>query len=124
MKILVLCLMMLVSTSTYAITQEDAKQLIDFNEKSFSPKELINNQELCSFHNSLIKISKNKKELLQCNTRKDSPETQDQVLLNQLTNVTQSMALIEMVHPEVEPLSPKSIQSFAIQKMKMQGFGN
>ena len=121
MKKMLMILSLMIPFNTHALTPEDAKQLIEFNEKYFSQKELINNPDLCSFHNSIIKISNQKKEQLHCNGRSKSPETKDQDLVNQMSALNNSMAVMEMQHPESD-LSPESIKDYAIQKMISQGF--
>ena len=51
------------------MSQKEAKELLQLNQE-FSKKEILNNYELCSFHNILLETLK--KELLSCRKPDDT----------------------------------------------------
>lgn len=78
-------LLLFLSLNIYAMSKEEALELLEIN-KIFSKKEILNNYELCSFQNTLLK--KLKKELLVC--RKP-----DEVKSNNLKDVETHSNFIE-----------------------------
>lgn len=124
MKLFLTLSLLCLSTLSFAFSPEQAEELLKIHESTFTNKQIINNPDLCAFHNSLIDeaASKFKHEKLAC-SRTEAPATKEVEVATQLNNIESVTKIVEMKHPEQEELSSDSIYNYAQRKMISEGFG-
>lgn len=113
----------LISLRSFALDSESANQMIKLHEQSFTEKQLMNNKDLCHFHNSLLTdAGRDKKELLDCG-RNEAPKTNDEQLSVQLHNLNGLNKISQAQHPDSDS---SSIIDDALSRIKLdaQRIGN
>lgn len=95
-KIVILIILLMTFTiNAKNIDRESAKDIYEFNNRTFSFKEIINNKEICKYQNSLAEVIG--KEKISCSVRLNQKDdtTQGDFSLNLMLQDLKKMSNIE-----------------------------